>query len=132
MESAIEIVRGADGGPSWTFRDPYGCIDLALVELEHTLVAAQSCETTTGAVVRAIAWDGDAAPRERWTAPAPGLEHPAYTTRANDVAIAVDGDLVRVWSAERAGRWVTTLDLGTGAELATLVERAEAASSDPP
>jgi hypothetical protein len=123
MESAIEIVRGASTETAWTFRDPYGCIRLALVEVESTLLAAQHCESTTGAVVRAIAWDGEPTPRERWVARAPGLAHPAHTTRANDVAIAIDDDLVRVWGAEADGRWVTTLDLETGAEVATLVLR---------
>lgn len=126
LEPPIAIVRGAaraaDAEPFWTFHDPYGCVGLALVETERTVIAAQYCEATRGVVVHALALQGAHDARERWVTRPSVLDCDAHTTSSNEIALQVEGELVRVWGQEPEVRYVSTLDLETGREIATIVE----------
>lgn len=127
-DPAVGVFRAGREGesatePFWTFRDPYGCIDLALVETSGALIAAQSCAATRGAVLHSLALGGDAEARERWVMRADGLGSLEHSTSDNAIALEVAGDVVRVWGDEAVARYVTTIALESGRELATVLER---------
>lgn len=115
-------LRDASGTERWSHAldGIAGCTSAAIAEAGDAVVVASFCPSATGVVIDVL----DVA-----TGAARGSVHPygigsiGHSRYGNDVRVSIDGGRARVYGDESAGRYVSSIDLTTVAELSCLLER---------